>query len=404
MHSMRKSTLIPVFFLVITLILGSFPTCQAGIVRPKSTFIQIMKTLCDGRPDMADYVSVGKSIDGNDIWLFRIGNPDGGRFLWDSTMHGGEDTVAECIRIFVNWLLNSEDARAEQYLLTNWLLTIPHLNPDVTSRQNHRRHYTTEETVDTPYEGGPLDIPSGVNLNRNFPTGWGNSGTSDITSTGSYRGIKGGSEPETRALMSVFETYQPDIYLNGHNWAGPRTYFWHSLDDSSTIIDDMRALQQAQIDSGLCPLPTLGDLKLGVPFVSGGTGGYAIAEANMHGIPAFLIEIDPKSGFDWEARSRDYLQPTLEAIEGYYYPRTFPHYLAFLDYVAVDYVPPPEEPTEEPPEEELTPPGVFLPPSTPSGPGDIIPDVTEDQKTMGAILIIAVVFFILYWKDIKKWV
>lgn len=45
----------------------------------------------------ADYETIGKTYLGNDIWMFKAGNPNGGHVLLDSEMHGNENKGSEIL-------------------------------------------------------------------------------------------------------------------------------------------------------------------------------------------------------------------------------------------------------------------------------------------------------------------
>ena len=117
----------------------------------KSTLIQMFKTLCDKYKSIASYESVGKDSGGVDIWLFKIGNPNGGRVLWDGALHGNEDFGSEVIYLLTKWLLESKDASAQKILSENLVLFMP-----IISSRWDRSNYNTAISK------------YGVNLNRNF--------------------------------------------------------------------------------------------------------------------------------------------------------------------------------------------------------------------------------------------
>ena len=60
----------------------------------------------------ANYLSVGKTYAGNDVWLFMAGNSSGGRILFDGEMHGNEDKGSELLFLMAQWLLESETPEA----------------------------------------------------------------------------------------------------------------------------------------------------------------------------------------------------------------------------------------------------------------------------------------------------
>lgn len=203
---MKTTTAVSVL-LVLTLFSFSIQAWP-GTYRTHPQMIDIYKQLCDSSPH-ANYVSVGKTLQGNDIWMFRVGNPNGGRILIDGCMHGWEDMGSEVTYLFLEWLLESNDQKANELLVGTYWLIIPVLNYDSYGRGN--ANYS--------------DCPTyGVDLNRNFVRGWVSRQDCGNTNNGIYGCTSGdypASEPETRVLKQVFSDYKPDVYINTHYGGGP---------------------------------------------------------------------------------------------------------------------------------------------------------------------------------------
>ncbi|MCK5628281.1 hypothetical protein KAI12_02330, partial [Candidatus Bathyarchaeota archaeon] len=140
------------------------------------------KSLCDANPRWASYESIGKTLQGRDIWLFKIGTPSGGRVMYSGQCHGHEDTGTEILLKFCQWLLESDDPLANNILRHNYHLMIPILNVDSYTRQNMRRQYTLKN-------GTIIDVPNGVDLNRNGIYKWGEFGSADPSHELYYMGL-----------------------------------------------------------------------------------------------------------------------------------------------------------------------------------------------------------------------
>jgi hypothetical protein len=226
----------------------------------KTAIINRFKNLVAAHPAQASYVSIGKSVEGLDILMFRFGNSSAtGRVLWDAQMHGSEDAGSETAYLFCEWLFTG-DSRAQYVLAHNWILIIPVVNIDTTARPNANH----------------------VNLNRNFPVGWGRSGSSSPTSD-EYRGPSAGSEPETQALVNVFETYQLKFYINTHMYGGPRIYYDSAIPYGMLVVLMWRLSVYGPAYGGN-PTNTNGWSRLS-------TGGFAITTAETYGPYSFLWEI-----------------------------------------------------------------------------------------------------------------
>ncbi len=166
---------------------------------------------------------------------FAIQNEKTPRMVWTGGIHAREYAPQEVGVKFIEWLLNNygKDANATMMLNMNRYHLIIH-NPDgrklaeqdISARQRKNTNYgnaacltSTNVQVSVPYStstSGTVSyttttmsvtntIASGVDLNRNYPFGWGTggSGGSDANSCGeTFRGVAPSSEPETTAILN----------------------------------------------------------------------------------------------------------------------------------------------------------------------------------------------------------
>jgi hypothetical protein len=270
---------------------------------PKDQMIAQWKALCDAHPDNSSYESIGKTIQGRDILLFKIGNPLGAKVMYDGQAHGPEDGGTETLYKFCTWLLESNESLANHILENNYHLIIPILNMDTNARQNMRREYVLDN-------GTTIEVPYGVDLNRNSLYNWGHSGSSNPEDDYSYRGLYAGSEPETIAYHNAAAKYLPYIYVNTHT--GAETIIAYS---NTAFEQEIRSLiaqyrQQYTVDYAY-PLS----------FSRGGSGSIAADPDNNFGA----------SGWLWEISTWENLKPTLDEWLNEYYPRVFPVFLAFAN-------------------------------------------------------------------------
>jgi len=234
---------------------------ESGIYDPfhtKEEKISMWKLLWDAHPNTT-YISVGKTYAGNDIWMFMAGNSSGGTILLDGEMHGNEDKGSELLFLMAEWLLESEDPQAKRILEWNYILFIPQLDD-----QNNRGNANTEIST------------FGVDLNRNFKTGWWLASPSDDTYGGPYPL----SEPETQVLRNVLLTYKPTFYVNMHCGAGP--YAAYNRDGNLTLTQEVISRTNALSASmGISPYRN--------PIFS--SQGFSIGDAINLGVKsAWLIE------------------------------------------------------------------------------------------------------------------
>lgn len=133
-------------------------------------------------PTITETRVFGTSVKGRALRAYRIGDPTSTRkVVLISTMHGDERGTA---KIMLNLMQGPAVTGADIWV-------IPYLNRDGYARDTRKN-------------------ARGVDLNRNFPTGW-------KRLTGKYNsGARPASEPETRALMKFLNAVDPDYVVSLH--------------------------------------------------------------------------------------------------------------------------------------------------------------------------------------------
>lgn len=289
-------------FVLLLLFAGSMVPMVKGDIwdhyHEKDELIGMFKTLCDAHPSQASYESVGKSYLGEDIWMFSIGNPYGGKVLWDGQLHGSEDIGSEAIYLIAEWLLESRDPKAEQILDQNLVLFIPIVNMDSYVRATRN------------YE----DCRYGVDLNRNFRTGW---SRSTCSSSETYSGPSAASEPETQVMRSVFQNYRPEFYVNLHCGAGPYISYYRGSDYSVARQVENR-MDELSSEMGITPyrVSTMG------------SNGFAIGDAASFGIHSWLVEL--RDSIAW--RHTDELYQEFVDV---YFPKVLAFFISMAEACAV---------------------------------------------------------------------
>jgi hypothetical protein len=226
----------------------------------KSTLIQMFKTLCDKYPSVASYESLGKDSGGVTMWLFKIGNPKGGRVLWDGAIHGNEDFGSETIYLLAQWLLESKDTAAKTILSHNYVL----LMPIIDSRWDRSNYDTSISKY-------------GVNLNRNFATGW---SKQPINSEEQYGGPYPLSEPETKIMTATWAKWRPVFYVNLHQGGTLQAYYDGAQTSKSTQAITLMKSKAASM--GITPWS----------FCGMGSNGFSIGDAGkIYGAASFMIEV-----------------------------------------------------------------------------------------------------------------
>ena len=275
----------------------------------KSEKIIMWKELWDAHLN-TEYASVGKTYNGQDIWLFTAGNIIHPSVLWDGELHGNEDKGSELLFLMAKWLLESNDTRATRILEENFVMFIPLINDrDVRGNGN---------TAISPY---------GVDLNRNFENGWRTSNPNDDTYSGSYPI----SEPETVVMRNIFLTYKPIFYVNMHCGAGPYMayYRWSNTELTENVIDRTQDIAQ---EMEITPYP----------IRSFGSSGFSIGDAVNLGVQsAWLIEA---VGVNTAWR---HLPEHYEELQNVFFPKSLAFFIAMCE-ISTSYIPQLPIPTPSP--------------------------------------------------------
>jgi hypothetical protein len=187
------------------------------------SFVASFKALATSYPQFVSYQTIGKTVLGQDILMFRIGNPAGDVVLFDGDIHGYESEGSQLLFYYTVWLLNSGDPLAQHVLANTCTLIVPVVNVDDYSLNRTNAH--------------------GVDLNRNFATNWQYGGSADPISE-NYRGPSPLSEPESQALEEVFQTYKPSAYVNVHDGGGEMLYESSYTNSTylNTVLEEISSL------------------------------------------------------------------------------------------------------------------------------------------------------------------
>jgi hypothetical protein len=180
--------------------------------------------------------------------------------------------------------------------------------------------------------GVKISVPYGVNLNRNFPIGWGQYGSSSPYNTaGNYWGISAGSEPETKVMVNAIKTLKPKFHIDFHDWGAPLT----AASGNKTLVLKVNQTQNNYFASVkpkyngklLAPYP--------LQYYGGLAGGTFACESQGLGIgcTSMLVELDPAT--DSQFRTGTYTACPTWAIQQYYYPKVKGLLLGTLDNTAI---------------------------------------------------------------------
>lgn len=304
-RTMRKFVYSTIFVLIIcvasNIVLVSAPTDS---YHTHEELINVFKSMCDRHGELASYRSVGKSYEGRDIWMFEIGNSEGGRILWDGSLHGDEEQGYEIIYLIAAWLLESGEPAAERILERNHVLFVPIVNIDSYARQNRN------------FE----NCRYGVDLNRNFENGW----QAMACDPNNYPGPYPASEPETQVMGNVFATYKPTFYVNLHQGSSSAMLAYYRGSDP-TLINQMSArYDEISGERGVRQYSVR----------SMGSNGFAIGDAHDFGSCAWLFETQDSSWYYESTHSYN-------DVVNIYFPKCLPVFVAMCEVCESGAPPPP---------------------------------------------------------------
>jgi carboxypeptidase T len=197
-----------------------------------------LKDLEKENPSMVKVFSIGKSINGKEIWALKIGQqnvrneegsdaevPEKKAIAYMGTHHAREHISTEIPILFAEELMKrySTDSDIASLLNSIDVYIIPMVNPDGAMydiegssyrwwRKNRRKN---------------ADNSFGVDLNRNYGYGWGTGGSSASPSSEIYKGASAFSEPETQSVRDFFiKQKNITVALSLHTFSELILYPW----------------------------------------------------------------------------------------------------------------------------------------------------------------------------------
>ncbi|MDX6769508.1 MAG: M14 family metallopeptidase [Elusimicrobiota bacterium] len=258
--------------------------------------VAAMEGVAAAAPDLVSLFSIGKTVEGRDIWALRLNADEKGEtpsakpgIVFLGEHHAREHLSVEVPLRLVQRLV-AERARPElaRLLAKRDVYFIPMVNPDGAEFDlvGDRYHMHRKNTRQNP------DGSRGVDLNRNYAFRWGGQGASSDPGDDTYHGPAPFSEPETQAVKAFVEA-RPNLttLLSYHTFSELVLYPWGGTDES---ISDPVALaafkNMAQEMAGMTGYRAMQSSDLYV--ATGDTCDWAWAE---RGIFAFTFELTPKS-------------------------------------------------------------------------------------------------------------
>jgi carboxypeptidase T len=255
-----------------------------------------LNKLAASAPGLASVFSIGKSLQGRDLFALRLNTSAQGTdasdkpgILFLGTHHAREHLSTEVPLLLAKHLIDNRDTPEIKALLAGRdVYIVPMVNPDgveydITGGQYHMHRKNMRPSAD-----GDM----GVDLNRNYGFHWAEGGASDNPGDETYHGPSAFSEPETQAVKAFIESRgNLKVLLSYHTYSELILYPWGYTHDP---MDDSRAHAAYETMAGTMAKMTgyTPEQSSKLYIASGDTTDWAWG---AHKIFSFTFELTPKS-------------------------------------------------------------------------------------------------------------
>lgn len=177
-------------------------------------FVQEMATKY---PDIVSLKSIGKTLEGRDIWAVKISDhaqldEKEPAILVNAMHHAREVMTPEITTDMIEYLITryGQDSEVTKWVNSTEIWVIPMFNLDGNNKMWLDDSMWRKNTRDG----------HGVDINRNYPTGWNScNGSSASKFSQTYRGTAPASEPETQAMMNFVAAIKPVFNISYHSYS-----------------------------------------------------------------------------------------------------------------------------------------------------------------------------------------
>ncbi|HRK01059.1 MAG TPA: M14 family metallopeptidase [Oligoflexia bacterium] len=270
-----------------------------------------LQALADKHPDFVKLLSIGRTVEGREIWCVRFntskevmesddaaelsGKPG---VLFVGNHHAREHLSAEVPLMLAQYLASNygTDAGITELINTRDIMIVPMLNPDGVEFDINKqpgRYQMHRKNMRDPRGQRSID------LNRNYGYKWGGDGASDNPNSETYRGPEAFSEPETQALRD-FVSVMPNLkmLLSFHTFSELILYPWGYTDDPicrDDCGDEKKRMDQLALVAMARQMARWNKYTAkqasGLYIVSGDTIDWAYG---TYGILGYTFELSPK--------------------------------------------------------------------------------------------------------------
>lgn len=245
-------------------------------------------------PAIASRFSIGKSLEGRDLPGIRIsGRADKDKLpavVLLGCHHAREHLSVEMPLMMAEYLTNNygKDARVTKLVDTREVWVVPMVNPDGAEYDISGKGYKYWRK--NRRDNG--DGSKGVDLNRNYDSGFGGEGSSDDTSSDIYHGPAAFSEPETLAVRDfVRNRKSATMLLSFHTFS--ELVLWPYGHTNSQISSQADLAVFEKMGKKMASWNKYKPMKSsGLYLASGDTTDWAYDELKLF---AFTFELSPSS-------------------------------------------------------------------------------------------------------------
>ena len=177
-----------------------------------------LKQMAAAHPTLAQVISIGKSLQGRDIWAIRltrnvsVDDPAKPHVFFNAMHHAREVMTTEVALDIIETLLTQygKDPQVTRWMDSYVIDVVPMFNVD----GNHLV-WSKESMWRKNARGG-----YGVDINRNYPFAWNSCrGSSGYRNAQDFRGDSAASEPETQVMMNYVKQIQPVFSISYHSYS-----------------------------------------------------------------------------------------------------------------------------------------------------------------------------------------
>jgi carboxypeptidase T len=276
-------------------------TVQGGVNGDFHSYPELerdLMALADTRPDLAQVIDIGDSLEGRNIYALKISDNVGmqeneASIIFLGCHHAREWISVEVPYLLGEYLVENYDTNTEVRRLVDnceiWI--VPLVNPDGLEYSIHFYRYWRKNMRDNG------DGTFGVDLNRNYGYEWGhdNLGSSPFPASEVYRGPGPFTEPEIQAVRDLFAQQNFQALISYHSYSQVILYPWGY---TATASEEEDVLFELADKMSLLMEPVNGRYytaaRAGAGFylTNGDTTDWSFGE---YGIPSYTIELPPDS-------------------------------------------------------------------------------------------------------------